>query len=156
MAGVPFGLRKVARHNPAALAPQGRLKVAGKAALPPDLRKASGFPGQTVSLFGSPLGWKAEPSSRAEGVREGGGLEKAEPSRKSGGGAALGRYPSRTLTRPSLAPGKFNPAIELLWNFAFSYVLDSSEALRLLRIFCSEEMTYGTNRERHNPSITRL
>ena len=47
-----------------------------EAALPPDVRKASGFPPQTASIL--PLGWKAEPSSRAEGVSQGRSFRKGE------------------------------------------------------------------------------
>ena len=55
---------------------QGRVKIAEEAALPPDVRKASGFPGQTTSLV--PLGWKAEPSSRAERVSQGRSRQKGK------------------------------------------------------------------------------
>jgi hypothetical protein len=67
---------------------QARLKIGGKAALPSRARgmqKASGFPAQTASLL--PLG-------------------KAKTFRTAGGRAALGCYPSGTLTRPC---GKANP-----------------------------------------------
>ena len=43
---------------------QGRVKVAGKAALPPAVRKASGFPAQTASLL--PLGSAGRLSLPAE------------------------------------------------------------------------------------------
>ena len=89
-----------------AAAAQARLKIGGKAALPPDLRKASGFPAQSASLlpFGSAgrLSLPAEPKGpfRAEA------LGKAKPFRISGGRAALGCYPSGTLTRSC---GKADP-----------------------------------------------
>ena len=79
---------------------QGRVKVAEKAALPPAVRKASGFPAQTASLLplGSAgrLGLPAEPRGlvRAEA------LGKAKPFRTAGGRAASGCYLSGTLTRP--------------------------------------------------------
>jgi hypothetical protein len=57
---------------------QGRVKVAEKAALPPDVRKASGFPTQRSPPSSPRLGWKAQPSSRAEGVSQGGGPRKGE------------------------------------------------------------------------------
>jgi hypothetical protein len=49
--------------------------------------------------FPSRLGWKAEPTSRAEMVRLE-ALGKAKPFRTSGGRAPLGCYLSATLTRP--------------------------------------------------------
>jgi hypothetical protein len=56
---------------------KGRVKVAGKAALPPDVRKASGFPAQTASLL--PLGSAGRLSLPAEPrVSQGGGLRKGE------------------------------------------------------------------------------
>jgi predicted thioredoxin/glutaredoxin len=77
-----------------------RAKVGGKAALPPELRKASGFPPRTASLLalGSAgrLSLPAEPRGSVRVEAHG----KAEPFRKSGGRAALECYPSRTLTRP--------------------------------------------------------
>jgi hypothetical protein len=59
---------------PSPSAAQARLEIGGKAALPPDLRKASGFPAQTASLlpFGSAgrLSLPAEPRGlvRAEAL----------------------------------------------------------------------------------------
>jgi hypothetical protein len=82
---------------------QGRVKVVEKAALPPVVRKASGFPAQTASLLplGSPgrLSLPAEPRVlvRAEA------LGKAKPFRirqLTDGRAALGCYLSGTLARP--------------------------------------------------------
>ena len=80
---------------------QGRVKVAEEAALPPDVRKASGFPGQTTSLV--PLGSAGRlslPAEPRELVRPE-AVGKAKPFRTSGGRAALGCYVSGTLTRPS-------------------------------------------------------
>ena len=48
--------------------PQGRVKVGEKAALPPAVRKASGFPAMLAPPLLPPLGWKAQPSSRAGGA----------------------------------------------------------------------------------------
>jgi hypothetical protein len=77
----------------------GQVEVGGEAARPPDVRKASGFPVQTASLlpFGSAgrLSLPAEPK-RSVCVEA---LGKAEPLRTSGGKAALGCYPSGTLTQ---------------------------------------------------------
>ena len=42
------------------------------------MRKASGFPAQTASLSSPRLGWKAQPSSRAEGFSQGGSPRKGE------------------------------------------------------------------------------
>ena len=42
------------------------------------MRKASGFPAQTALLSSPRLGWKAQPSSRAEGVSQGGSPRKGE------------------------------------------------------------------------------
>jgi hypothetical protein len=52
------------------------VKVGEEAPLPPDLRKASGFAGTDRLAFSSPLGWKAQPSSRAEWVSGAGGGRK--------------------------------------------------------------------------------
>ena len=81
---------------------QGRVKVAGKAALPPAVRKASGFPAQTASLL--PLGSAGRLSLPAEprGLVRAEALGKAKPFRTAGGRAALGCYLSGTLTRPCL------------------------------------------------------
>jgi hypothetical protein len=59
-----------------------------KAALPPDLRKASGFPAQTATVF--PLGTAGRLSLPAvpRAVVRMGALGKAKPFRKSGGEAA--------------------------------------------------------------------
>jgi hypothetical protein len=89
------------RRAPArAGAAQARLKIGGKAALPPDLRKASGFPAQIASLL--PPGSAGRRSLPAEPRRlvRAEALGKAKPFRKSGGRAALRGYPSGTLTRP--------------------------------------------------------
>ena len=79
---------------------QGRVKVAEKAALPPAVRKASGFPAQTASLF--PLGSAGRLSLPAEprGLVRAEAVGKAKPFRTAGGRAALGCYLSGTLTRP--------------------------------------------------------
>ena len=78
---------------------QGCVKVAEEAALPPDLRKASGFPGQITSLV--PFGSAGRPSLPAEpkGLVRAEAVGKAKPFRRSGGRAALGCYVSGTLTR---------------------------------------------------------
>jgi len=89
------------RRAPAqAGAAQARLKIGEKAALPPGLRKAPGFPAQTASLL--PLGSAGRPSLPAEprGLVRAKALGKAKPFRISGGRAALRGYPSGTLTRP--------------------------------------------------------
>jgi hypothetical protein len=68
------------------------------AALPPAVRKASGFPAKPASSL-PPLGWKAEPSSRAEGFR-------AETPRKGEAFPHSGRQ-SRVEMLP---PGNFDAA----------------------------------------------
>src|SRR5208282_5045483 len=99
---------------------QTRVKVGEEAALPPDLRKASGFPA-TLCL---------PSSARLEGPTfqpSGGDLlghmprGKAKPFRKSGGGAAVGCYPSGTLTRPwplFLTPCELSCACDNFKGFA--------------------------------------
>ena len=78
---------------------QGRVKVRKKrlcrllCGKPPAFRRSS-------PPFTPPLGWKAEPSSRAERLVRAQALGKAKPFRTAGGGAALGCYLSGTLTRP--------------------------------------------------------
>jgi len=80
---------------------QGLVKVLEgedcEAALPPDVRKGFAFP-KGLTLDQPPaLGWKAQPSSRAQGQKEAGYAGKSEAFRTSGGRAA---FPP-TLTRPS-------------------------------------------------------
>ena len=88
---------------------QGRVKVAQKAALPPAVRKASGFPAQTASLL--PLGSAGRLSLPAEprALVRAEALGKAKPFRTAGGGAALVRYLSGTLTQPCSPEGNLNP-----------------------------------------------
>ena len=78
----------------------GCVKVAEKAALPPAVRKASGFLAQTASLL--PLGSAGRlslPAEPRELVRAE-PLGKAKPFRTAGGRVALRRYLSGILTRP--------------------------------------------------------
>jgi len=90
-----------------AFAALGAVKVAEKAALPPNLRKASGFPAQIAPplLPGSAgrLSLCAEPGDLVR-VQA---LGKAKPFRKSGGRVAAGFYLSATLTRPCFATAFF-------------------------------------------------
>ena len=69
--------------------PTPRIKVGEKAALPPELRKASGFPPRTASILalGSAgrLSLPTEPRGSVRVEAHG----KAEPFRKSGGRATL-------------------------------------------------------------------
>src|SRR5208282_4846542 len=75
---------------------RGRVKVVGKAALPPAVRKASGFPARRASLL--PLGSAGRLSLPAEprGLVRAEALGKAKPFRTAGGRAALGCYLSGT------------------------------------------------------------
>jgi hypothetical protein len=79
---------------------QGRVKVAEKAALPPAVRKASGFPAQTVSLLPLNSAGRLSLPAGLKGLVRAGALGKAKPFRTAGGRAALGCYFSGTLTRP--------------------------------------------------------
>jgi hypothetical protein len=78
---------------------QGRVKVREEAALPPDLRKASGFPATLPPPSSARLEGSAFQPSGGDWL---GHMPrgKAKPFRKSGGRAAVGCYPSRTLKRP--------------------------------------------------------
>ena len=88
---------------------QGRVKVGEEAALPPDLRKASGFPATLPSPSSARLEGSAFQPSGGDWL---GHMPrgKAKPFRKSGGRAAVGCYPSGTLTRPWPAGGG------VIWN----------------------------------------
>ena len=76
---------------------QGPVKVGHKAALPPDVRKASGFPAQAGSL--PPLARLEGCAFQPRGLVRVEVFGKAEPFRTSGGRAALGCYVSGTLTQ---------------------------------------------------------
>jgi hypothetical protein len=96
------GLTGLIRHG--APTQQGRVKVAEKAALPPAVLKASGFPAQTASLL--PLSSAGRLSLPAEprGLVRAEALGKAKPFRTAGVKAAFGCYLSGTLTRPWPTP----------------------------------------------------
>jgi hypothetical protein len=87
------------RMRGTALAPQGRVKVAEKAALPPAVRKASGFPAQTASLLHLGSAGRLSLPAEPRGLLRAEALGKAKPFRTAGGRAALGCYLSGTLTR---------------------------------------------------------
>jgi hypothetical protein len=79
---------------------QGRIKVGEQAALPPDLRKAPGFPGQTASLLAlRTAGRLSLPAVPRGSVRVEALGKASKPFRRSGGRAALRRYSSRISTR---------------------------------------------------------
>ena len=83
---------------------QGRVKFGEKAALPPDVRKASGFPVQTASLLSLGSAGMLSLPAEPRGLVRAEALGKAKPFRTSGGRAALGCYLSGTLTRPCAVP----------------------------------------------------
>ena len=71
-----------------------------KAALPPDVRKASGFPTQTASILPLCLAGRLSLPAEPRDLVRSEALGEAKPFRTSGGRAALGCCLSGTLARP--------------------------------------------------------
>ena len=89
--------------------PCGRAEVGVKAALPPDLRKASGFPARAACFL--PLGSAGRLSLPAEpkGLVMARALGKAKPFCKSGGTAVLGCTLSGAMAQQTALPAATQP-----------------------------------------------